>query len=269
MEAHKDFPSFWVAVLLLGLLFGLQIILNIVVYDLGFVYEAGDPGAAGLIMVLSCGILFSILMSYKKINYRDIFNPTSNSVISIIVILTPPILLVVGSGVFWISDITNLIMLYFPITENEYLMFSRLLGGGVVSVIVVCVVAPFIEEMLFRGVILRSFLVNYSVNSSIVLSSLLFALYHLNIYQIPVAFIIGCLFGWLYVRTRTLWPSIIGHALYNACAILLSSANASSEGGSQLVVEFNSLGVTVASIMVSIFGVVMLASILKPADKVC
>lgn len=270
MEEHKGFPNFWVAVLILVLLLGLQILISIAAYDLGFRYELGDPGAAGIITVLSCGVVFSVLMSYKKIGYRDLFNPTKNSAFTTIAVLLVPLMLTVGGAVFWVSDVTNLLLLHFPADESEYVMLSRLMSGGVVSIILVCVIAPVIEEMLFRGIILRSFLTNYSVIRAIALSSLLFAVFHLTITQLPVAFIVGCLFGWLYVRTRSLWPSILGHVLYNACAMLLWSTYYTPN--SQDVAfspEFNSIGVIVASILSSIIGVIMLMYILKPGVRAC
>lgn len=268
MEKHKEFPSFWLAVLMLSLLFGLQIIISIVAYDLGYVFEAGDPQATALITVLSCGVVFSLLMHYKKLGYRQLFNSSSNSAVSIILALIIPLLFTVGGGVFWISDITNLLVLYFPIDESEYLMSARLMDSGFASLLVVCLIAPVVEEMLFRGLILRSFLVNYSVNRAIVLSSLLFALFHMNLYQLPVAFIAGCLFAWLYVRTRSLWASILAHALYNACAMLLwTTYDVSDYLDNQALtdVQFNAWWVTLLAILSTVIGLRMLRYILKPA----
>ena len=270
MEEHKYFPNFWGAALLLALLIGLQIIMGMIAYDIGYRYEWGDPKIVGVVTVLSCGIIISALMSYKKISYRDIFNPTSNSLINIVSVLIVPLLLTIGGGVIWITDVTNLMLIYFPAQESEYLALSRMLSGGIISIISVCVIAPFIEEMLFRGIILRSFLVNYSVNSSILLSSLLFALFHLTITQIPVAFIVGCLFAWLYVRTRSLWPSILGHVLYNSFAMFLWSTYYSTETQeANFSPEFNSPGLIIAALVSSTIGVIMLIHILKPKVGKC
>jgi len=266
MEEHKEFPNFWSAVLILALLIGVQIILGIIAYDLGLRYERGDPGTAGIITVISCGIVFALLMSYKKIGYREIFNQTSISVSSFILVLIIPLSFTLGGAVFWINDITNLMLVYFPAEESEYLALTRLLSGGIVSVISVCIIAPFIEEMLFRGIILRSFLENYSVSSSIVLSSLLFALFHLTISQLPVAFIAGCLFAWLYVKTRSLWPSILAHFLYNSFVMVLWSTYAPDVQKSSYSPEFNSPGVIIVALASSTIGIIMLVKILKPTS---
>lgn len=264
MEEHKDFPDFWVAVLVLALLAGLQIILGMFLYDLGFRFEWGDPGTGGVITVLSCGIALSLLMSYKKIGYRDLFNPTKNSLASIIFVLVVPIVLAVGGGVFWITDLTNLMLLYFPADKDEYLALTRMMNGGIISLISVCLIAPLIEEMLFRGMILRAFLESYSASSSILLSSLLFALFHMTITQLPVAFVVGCLLGWLYVKTKSLWPSIMAHFFYNSFAMLLWSTYYSSGSDESFSPEFNSPVVIMAAVIFSAVGVAMLYYILQP-----
>src|SRR5947207_2030568 len=82
-------------------------------------------------------------------------------------------------------------------SQSELEMFIEMVSGGAISVITLCVIAPFVEEMLFRGLFLRGFLFNYSPARSIVLASLLFGLAHLNVYQFVVASILGLLSGWL------------------------------------------------------------------------
>jgi len=268
MEQNKDFPNFWTAALILSLLVGIQIIIGMIFYDLGYRFHTGDPGASAIIIVLSNGVAFSILMAYKKISYRDIFNPIPRPVISVLIILAVPVMLTLGGAVFWISDITNFLMLYFPISDSDYQMFTRLMGGGLVSIMTVCAIGPIIEEMLFRGIILRGFLENYSVQKSIVLSAVLFALFHLNLYQIPVAFFVGCLFGWLYVRTGSLWPSIFGHIFYNSfCTAVDWVDHAPVLDGREMKVEFYPLAVNVIAVVATVTGLLCLAYILRPSVK--
>jgi membrane protease YdiL (CAAX protease family) len=69
--------------------------------------------------------------------------------------------------------------------------------------------------MLFRGVILRAFLVRHSRGTAIAASALIFGFAHLNIYQFAVAFLLGVVMGWLYERSRSLVAPIALHAFYN------------------------------------------------------
>jgi len=90
----------------------------------------------------------------------------------------------------------------------EQSVWLALLTGGVIG--------PFLEELLFRGLILRGFLHRYKPGIAIAASSFLFGLLHLNIWQFFSAFGLGLVLGWLYQRTRSLWPCFILHAVHNS-----------------------------------------------------
>jgi membrane protease YdiL (CAAX protease family) len=125
-----------------------------------------------------------------------------------------------------------------------------------------CVAAPVLEEMLFRGVILRGFLRQYSRTFAIVWSAALFGIAHLNLYQMMTALAIGIVAGWLYERCRSLWPCILLHAAYNGFvtgyyAWVAEQADASGLGA----------GFTGAAFVGLIFGGLILLRLLggKPA----
>ena len=69
--------------------------------------------------------------------------------------------------------------------------------------------------------ILRGLLLHYSAPTAIIASALLFGLVHLNPWQAVGAVALGVLFGWWYVRTRSLTLCIFGHAVNNLIAVLL------------------------------------------------
>ncbi len=84
----------------------------------------------------------------------------------------------------------------------------------------VVIIAPLIEEFIFRGVIMHGLMRNYSVAKSVFLSGLLFALFHLNPWQFPATFILGLILGWLMVRTRNILLCVGGHAINNLLVLL-------------------------------------------------
>ena len=82
--------------------------------------------------------------------------------------------------------------------------------------------------MIYRGYILSKLRVSFSDNISILLSGLLFGLAHwdpffapFDLYQTGAATIGGFLYGWLRIRTGSLWPGIICHSLWNGGIFLL------------------------------------------------
>ncbi len=80
-------------------------------------------------------------------------------------------------------------------------------------------IAPVIEETIFRGIILHSFLKSMSPRKAILISSALFAFCHASPYQLMVAFLLGILQGWLYWRFQSLVPAIAIHMSANSLGI--------------------------------------------------
>ena len=81
--------------------------------------------------------------------------------------------------------------------------------------------SPILEELLLRGAIQGC--LQRSVKSpwaAIIIASLIFGIVHMNPAQIPFAFLMGTMFGWLYYRTGSLLPGIVGHVLNNSVASL-------------------------------------------------
>jgi hypothetical protein len=84
--------------------------------------------------------------------------------------------------------------------------------------------APIGEEMVFRGLFLQG-LLRRGVNlvPAILASALVFAVSHLNPLAFPSLLELGVLFGFLYARTRSVWPSMAAHFGSNLTATLLYS----------------------------------------------
>jgi len=93
------------------------------------------------------------------------------------------------------------------------------LGLGIVVVLAV-VVAPVAEETFFRGFILAGIGRRLGNAWAVVLSALLFSVAHMQPGALLPIFILGLLLGWLYVRTRSIWPCILTHFAYNSIAVL-------------------------------------------------
>lgn len=82
------------------------------------------------------------------------------------------------------------------------------------------VLPALLEEMIYRGYILRT-LRPYGNLFAIIVSSLLFSLMHGNLRQIPFAFIVGLVLGFLYVSTNNIWLPIAVHFTNNAISVLM------------------------------------------------
>ncbi|WP_324671010.1 CPBP family intramembrane glutamic endopeptidase [Hymenobacter sp. GOD-10R] len=107
----------------------------------------------------------------------------------------------------------------------------------VLSFVVVCISAPILEELFFRGLLLSGLLKNYSPRKAIIQSSLLFGIIHLYPMQAVSAMVMGLFLGWLYYRTQSLSACIVAHALNNTVAWVLmqQTANQGSESRKEML----------------------------------
>ena len=102
--------------------------------------------------------------------------------------------------------------LFNKIFESDYGWFG--------AFVKVAIIAPIVEELIFRGVIMHGFMKNYRGWFAVFMSALLFALFHLNPWQFPATFILGLLLGWLMLSTKSIILCIIGHSLNNLLVLL-------------------------------------------------
>ena len=93
---------------------------------------------------------------------------------------------------------------------------------ALISVAAIAIAPAVFEELLFRGVVLPSLLRALGNWGAILGSALLFGMIHLDVstpgglfYRVPFAFAVGIGLGVLRVRTGSLFPSILAHALLN------------------------------------------------------
>jgi membrane protease YdiL (CAAX protease family) len=104
--------------------------------------------------------------------------------------------------------------------------------------LVIGLMAPLAEEIVFRGAILRSLLKWTSRHwLAIALSALCFALVHANPAQMPHAFLVGLLLGWMYYRTGSIIPCVTYHWVNNSVAYIM--CNMMPDPDIPLIVFFN------------------------------
>ena len=94
----------------------------------------------------------------------------------------------------------------------------------VLALLVVCV-APVVEELVFRGVLLSGLASRMRTGWAIVASAAIFGCVHLPDFQfawypVPALILLGLVLAWLRVRTGSLWPSITLHATNNLVAAI-------------------------------------------------
>ncbi len=88
---------------------------------------------------------------------------------------------------------------------------------------VIVLLAPFAEEVFFRGFLLPAFANRWGFFAAAIISSGLFGISHVAPGSIIPAFMSGMLFAWLYYRTGSLWNTTIAHGAQNALAFAVTA----------------------------------------------
>lgn len=120
-----------------------------------------------------------------------------------------------------VSIICDPLFSHFPVDMSKYVeTFTS--GNMWITLGVTIIVAPILEEIFFRGILLKDMSVSWGPRSAIFISSFLFALLHFNIIQAIPAFLMGIAMGYIYINTRRgLSTVILIHIINNLVSTVL------------------------------------------------
>jgi membrane protease YdiL (CAAX protease family) len=114
---------------------------------------------------------------------------------------------------------------HFPIPDSMGNEIKKSLGlDGAPPLVVmglVAVLPAVCEELAFRGLILGGLTRRFAPGLAVAISAALFAFMHLSLIRFLPTFGIGLVLGTLAVRTRSIFPGMVTHALYNLTLVLL------------------------------------------------
>lgn len=114
----------------------------------------------------------------------------------------------------------------FPPPKDMHAALQKMLSYGKPlglyrDLLVMALVPAVCEEFFFRGFLLTALKSYVSPRTAIVISAFFFAFYHVNPWFAPFFFILGLLFGWLYLKTNNLGMAVLAHFINNAYGIVL------------------------------------------------
>ena len=132
---------------------------------------------------------------------------------------------------FVVSSLMSLLDWIPNIMEQSFDILQSGWGG----ILAIAIVGPVLEELLFRGAITKALLQQYNPTKAILISALLFGVFHINPAQILPAFLIGILLAWTYYKTGSLIPCIFMHILNNSLSVYLSIKYPEAENMDDLI----------------------------------
>ena len=95
------------------------------------------------------------------------------------------------------------------------------LAGFIALLVLLALVAPLVEELLFRGLLQRGLAGYLPGWASVAISSGIFALVHFQVVQFPGLVVAGLVFGGLAQASGRLGPAIVAHVCFNASTVVV------------------------------------------------
>lgn len=170
-------------------------------------------------------MIYAKTKSYRSMTFETGYRIDSSHFTEGGAAVTMLICMIATMAMAFALDAVNALMPPMP-EALEKLLDSMTQGNFLLNFISVSIFAPFFEEWLCRGMILRGLLNHKRADGScmkplwaIIISALFFAVIHMNPWQAIPAFAIGCLMGYVYYRTGSLKLTMLMHFTNNTLAL--------------------------------------------------
>ena len=132
--------------------------------------------------------------------------------------------LLMAAAVVLVGVILNILAAKLPLEEisGGYREANAVLFQGSLALMILSnvILIPVLEEVLYRGILCGQLSLWYGERVGVILSALLFGLFHFNIVQFTYAVVMGVLLGILFYRSHRLYLSWLAHAVTNLLVIL-------------------------------------------------
>ncbi len=148
-------------------------------------------------------------------------------------------------------------------TSNTVLQMSGEIvsGSPVVMLLMMAVVAPLCEELVFRGIVYGTYRKSGNLLKAVILSALLFGLMHMNFNQAIYAFAIGIIMVLMVEATGSLWASLIFHVIFNANSVVTLFTSSSVLGDAALQ-ESAETAISTGNTLYMVIGVYFVISLI-------
>lgn len=176
---------------------------------------------ANLVMKLVVMLVFGFwyMVRENKWHYR----PDYRSVFTV-----KTILCLAGIGLlgqYAIGFLMSFIRIAVPDIFRDYERVTETLslsnGSPLITILIVVIIGPIAEEVLFRGVIYGKLRDSFNVTQAAVISAAIFGIYHKNIVQGIYAALFGIILAYIFEKTQTIWGSVLMHMVFNLSSYLI------------------------------------------------
>lgn len=115
---------------------------------------------------------------------------------------------------------------YLAFEETQMEVLKNFLTGDhfvLITLLHVGLVPSVCEEVLYRGYVQRALEKSWGIWAAIILSGLLFGLYHIRLTQVIPLAVIGMLLAWIVWKSDSIFPAMAGHFVNNGGSVIAAS----------------------------------------------
>jgi sodium transport system permease protein len=219
-----------------------------------------NTGIAYLAFVIAPPLFMALLLTLRPRQALALALPSPRALLAAVVfaaLLLPPMSQATLAVLHSFPGLQDLLSQRQPLVEE---LRSLQMGEGKMwwrYLLVFALMGAVCEELAFRGFILSGLARRFQPWTAILLSSLLFALYHMNVFQLVPAFILGVVLGLLTIRSGSVVPAVVLHLLNNSLLITVPAFSwfAAGEESSAFDLLFH----PVITVSLSLLALVLLA----------
>jgi membrane protease YdiL (CAAX protease family) len=189
-------PSSWVLVLIVG-----------IILIVGFILKVNT-----ILALMLCSLIYFLIENkfyVKKDHWKTVIINGSTHTLKVW-----PIIVIVGFN-------SALMLPEYKQQDNVIEIKNGNYTDITLIVISACIIAPIIEELIFRGMLYPLLKKGIGVFWGCVISSLTFSFVHYNILSFPVLFVFSCSLTYVYEKNNNIVVPMISHSIFNCIMIIL------------------------------------------------
>jgi membrane protease YdiL (CAAX protease family) len=163
-------------------------------------------------------LIIVIVLPWFNVGILDQFRNVRFNLLIMIMVMSVFVLVLVQPIVDPIDFVKKLTHQQLTITGLNISLSLLTKFDKIIYLILMVLITPIVEEIVYRGFLFNLLLKKYSVKLALIISSLIFAFFHLRFAGIGFLFVYGLFFGYVYYKTNSLIAPILAHFTINFLA---------------------------------------------------
>lgn len=139
---------------------------------------------------------------------------------ALLVVVIQPVVIYLG----YLNSLLPIPDLFSEMQMSQYEMIENFLtseGVLLFGLFHIALVPAFCEEILFRGYIMRAFEKSWGIIAGVIVSGIIFGMFHLQLGNILPLATLGIILGLMTWLSGSIWPAVLAHFINNGSAVVL------------------------------------------------